>query len=504
MSRRRRPRPSTARAVARLSAAAALFVVACAQPGIPPGGPVDKDPPQVVAVSPETGSVNVRPRSVLLRFDEVVNERSTPIATTGGRSGTIGGGSGGSFSGGSQYGSNQMGSSLGSLVILSPGDGRERVSWRRTGIEIEPRGGFRANTTYRLTLLPGLGDLRGNVLKEPIEVVFSTGATRTEGTVRGVLFDWVAGTHLPGGRIELFARADTTLRWRTTADSLGFFSVRDLAPGTYLLRGWNDGDNDRRVGLRESFDSLTVTVDSAITTELYAFVHDTLGPRMESLEAIDSTALRVKFDRGVATDWRPDERTAVVLRADSSVVALARMVPAAVFDSARKVVSDRADSVAQAADTSAQAADTSAAADTAAARDTTGRAAPPARAPGRAPPRIETVREGVDIRTGIDTVVRIPPPKMTRAAPILTWVIEFAAPLPPGSYTLKLNGVKSLTGYARPSEREFRLRPPPPPGDTAAPAGRTAPTSPATRPSPAAPATRPSPAAPTRPVRPPA
>lgn len=480
MSGRRRPMPSTARAVARLSAAAALFVVACAQPGIPPGGPVDKDPPQVVAISPETGSVNVRPRSVLLRFDEVVNERSAPIATSGGRSGTLGGGNGGSFGGGggSQYGSNQMGSTLGSLVILSPGDGRERVSWRRTGIEIEPRDGFRANTTYRLTLLPGLSDLRGNVLKEPIEVVFSTGPTRTEGTVRGVLFDWVAGKHLPGGRIELFARADTMLRWRTTADSLGFFSVRDLAPGTYLLRGWSDGDNDRRVGLRESFDSLTVTVDSAITAELYAFVHDTLGPRMESLETIDSTGLRVKFDRGVATDWRPDERTAVVLRADSSVVPLARMVPAAVFDSARKVVTDRADSVAQAADSAAQAADTSAAADTAAARDTTGRAAPPARAPGRAPPRIETVREGVDIRTGIDTVVRIPPPKMTRAAPILTWVIEFAAPLPPGTYTLKLNGVKSLTGYARPSEREFRLRPPPPPGDTAAAAAPTRPVRP--------------------------
>jgi len=465
------------RAPALLLATAATLVLACAQPGIPPGGPVDKDPPQVVAVSPETGSVNVRPRSVLLRFDEVVNERSTPIATTGGRSGTIGGGNGGSFGGGgSQYGSNQMGSTLGSLVILSPGDGRERVSWRRTGIEIEPRDGFRANTTYRLTLLPGLSDLRGNVLKEPIEVVFSTGATRTEGTVRGVLFDWVAGKHLPGGRIELFARADTTLRWRTTADSLGFFSVRDLAPGTYLLRGWNDGDNDRRVGLRESFDSLTVTVDSTLSTELYAFVHDTLGPRMESLETIDSTGLRVKFDRGVATDWRPDERTAVVLRADSSVVPLARMVPATVFDSARKVVTDRADSVAQAADTSA-AADT-VAADTAAARDTTGRAAPPARAARRAPPRIETVREGVDIRTGIDTVVRIPPPKMTRAAPILTWVIEFAAPLPPGSYTLKLNGVKSLTGYARPSEREFRLRPPPPPGDTAAAAAPTRPVRP--------------------------
>ena len=124
---------------------------------------------------------------MLLRFDEVVNERSAPIATSGGRSGTLGGGNGGAFGGGggSQYGSNQMGSTLGSLVILSPGDGRERVSWRRTGIEIEPRDGFRANTTYRLTLLPGLSDLRGNVLKEPIEVVFSTGATRTEGPGRG-------------------------------------------------------------------------------------------------------------------------------------------------------------------------------------------------------------------------------------------------------------------------------------------------------------------------------
>ncbi len=442
-------------------------LVACAQPGIPPGGPVDKAPPELVSVSPDTGSLNVRPKSVVIRFDEVINERSTPLATGGGRT-TIGSAGGG----GSTFG-NQMGSSLSTLVVVSPGDGRERVSWRRTAIEIEPRGGFRPNTTYRVTLLPGLGDLRGNTLKEQVEIVFSTGATRTTASVTGAMFDWVAAKPAARARVEVFAPADSSLRWRTLTDSLGRFAVRDLAPGSYRVRGWLDLDNDRALDPREAFDSITVAVDTVAPVELYAFAHDTLGPRIESIEAIDSTAMRIKFDRGVAPDWMPDELTVVMLRADSAVVPLGRMLPAAAFDSARKVHDARADSTARANDTTAAAAP---------ATDSASRAAAPgARPPSRTAPRIQTVREGVDLLAPLDTLPKVPPPTMHRAAPVLTWVVEFASPLPPGAYMVKLRGVRGLTGHVRPSERELRLRAPAPaaaPG--AAPA--TAPAPPRTRP----------------------
>lgn len=439
--------------VARCALATAAFVAACAQPGIPPGGPVDKDAPVLMAVSPDTGSLNVRTRSVLLRFDEVVNERSTPLLASAG-AGRVAPGGSGSFGGG------QMGSTLGSLVLVSPGDGRERVTWRRTAIEIEPRGGFRPNLTYRVTLLPGLADLRGNVLKEAVEVVFSTGSTRTTGAVTGVIFDWVAGKHIPNARVEVFLPSDSTLRWSARADSLGGFAVRDLAPGTYRLRGWTDTDSDRMIDERELFDSLTIQVDSTLRTDLYAFVHDTIGPRIETLELVDSTALRLKFDRGVAVDWAPDSATVAIMRADSSSVPVARMLPAALFDSLRTAAAARDDSVSAAADSAAV--DSVAARDTTAARDTAAAAPRAPVTPVRRAPVI--VREGA-AGPGADTT-RIPPPKLDRPVPVLNWVVEFSTPLAPGEYRVRVTGVRGLGGNVRPSERAFRIRPPAAPKDS--------------------------------------
>jgi hypothetical protein len=452
-----------------LAIASAVTVAACAQPGIPPGGPVDKDAPVLMAVSPDTGSLNVRTRSVVLRFDEVVNERSTPVVASAGSGRTALGGSSG-------FGGGQSGSTLGSLVLVSPGDGRERVTWRRTAIEIEPRGGFRPNTTYRVTLLPGLADLRGNVLSEAVDVVFSTGATRTTGEVSGVIFDWVAGKHIPSARVEVFAPADSTLRWSARADSLGGFAVRDLAPGTYRLRGWIDTDNDRTLDAREVFDSLTVQVETTVRAELYAFVHDTIGPRIETLEAIDSTGLRIKFDRGVAVDWMPDSTTIRLLRADSSAVPVARMLPAAIFDSLRTAAAAREDSAKAAADSVTAARDTLAARDTAA-------AAPAPGAPARRAPVI-TREGGARPRVGADTNT-IPPPKLNRPVPVLSWIVEFAAPLTPGEYRAVITGVRGLGGDVRASERTFRIRPPAAPKDSTAgaptvrPPGSPAPAAPA-------------------------
>jgi hypothetical protein len=55
----------------------ALAVAGCASPGFPPGGPPDKDPPKLVAVVPESGAVNVKPKHVTFEFDEVINEVAT-------------------------------------------------------------------------------------------------------------------------------------------------------------------------------------------------------------------------------------------------------------------------------------------------------------------------------------------------------------------------------------------------------------------------------------------
>ncbi len=428
-----------------LAVGAACLAAACASPGVPPGGPPDKEAPALLGVTPDTNSVNVKARAVVFRFDEVLNERSTPIgggAQTGGV-GSLGG---------------NTSSTLHQLVVVSPGDGRERVTWRRTGIEIEPRGGFRPNTTYRVTLLPGLADLRGNLLREPIDVVFSTGATRETRTISGAVFDWTAGKVAPLATVEAYTGTDSTVRWSTRADSSGRFVLRDLPEGDFLLRGFIDTDGDRRLDPRELYDVTPVALVDSARIDLYAFVHDTIGPRLEALDPIDSTAVRIRFDRAADLNWQPSAGSVVILRADSTEVPLGLMVPSTVFDStARAAALLRAAADSAAADSAARA-DTSARAvapaDSAALADSVRNAQAAARAAARAADR-----------AAADTV---PKPQLERPIPVSSWVVPFAAPLAPGEYVLKVRGIRSLTGAARDSERQFRLRPPPPPDTTAA------------------------------------
>ncbi len=389
----------------------AAAVIGCASPGAPPGGPPDKVAPKIVQVTPDSGAVNVKASSVVIRLDEVVAERP------GGRM-PVGGGAEG----------------LGAIILVSPGDGREKVEWKRTAIEITPRGGFRPNTAYRITLLPGLADLRGNALLESSEIVFSTGASIPSGEISGVVFDWVGGRIAPLAAIEVFRTSDTSFRWIARADSTGRYVVRDLAPGEYRLRAWIDADNDRRLGERESFDSLRVPLDARAEVDVYAFVHDTIGPRLETVEVIDSAALRVRFDRAVALTWIPDSTALVLQRADSSVVPLGAMMPAARFDSIATVARALADSIARAADTTQRAADT-------------------ARAP------VRPVRPVATPDTG---AVQRALPQLARPVPVRDWAVLVTAPLEPGTYRLRAVGIEGLSGTRRASEREFRIRAPAP------------------------------------------
>ncbi len=383
--------------VLRIALLAGVTSGACASPGMPPGGPPDDLEPQVVRVTPDTNAVNVRAPAVLIHFDEVISER--PAAQTG------------------QASSAEAG--LRGLVRVSPSDGREDVIWRRTAIEVRPRRGFRPNTTYRVTILPGVTDLRGNSRRTATEVVFSTGATLQQGSVRGVFFDWAAGRSAPGALVELFLGSDSTFRWVTAADSLGRFTLHDLAPGAYQARAWIDANGDRRLGLREVSDTATLEVADSATVEFYGFIRDTIAPRLEAVETIDSTALRLRFDRAIPVDW--DAAGAVELFAtDSTPIALGgALLPLARFDSLR--VAARADS---------------AAADTA---------------------------DPQAARVAGDTVPADPGPVFGRPKPETTWAIPLAAPLGPGAYRIRVSGARGLNGATAVIDREFRVRPPPAP-----------------------------------------
>jgi hypothetical protein len=384
---------------------ALVAVVGCAQVGAPPGGPEDRAAPVLLRVAPDTNAVNVRPEDFELRYDEVINERPA-----------------------------RGGGELSSLFLVSPRRGRIEVRWRRSRIEIRPRGGWRPNTTYTITQLPGLTDLRGNVDSMEHRFVFSTGPEPAASFIRGQVFDWVAARHVPRAYVEAIRLPDS-LTYSDFADSLGQFVIRHVTPGQYHIVAVVDANSNRTLDRRELFDSATVTLTDSVTREMLAFVHDSIGPGIAQVEPRDSTALRVSFDRPLQPGVPVTAAQFSLKTADSSVVPIATVVLGREFER-QEADSQRAR----------------------AARDSIERAriadsvrrANPQPAPPPAAPSPPPSRPGAAPR---DTT---PPPRPTAPIPETYAIVRLGAPLVPAtSYRLRVDSLRSVLGVVRSSERVF-------------------------------------------------
>lgn len=255
---------------------AAVGAAGCANIGAPPGGPTRTTPPAIVSVTPDSGAVNVRAKSVVFVFDAVVSDRP-------------GAGGGGGRGGG--------GGTLDHLFLVSPEEGRPRVRWRRGRIEVRPRKDFRPNTAYAVTLLPGIADLRGNVLRTGRTVVFSTGPTIPPYWMHGRVFDWMQQRVAPNALVEVIRRPDS-LPYVGVADSTGQFVVGPLEEGTYTVRATMDNNNNRALDPAEPWDSLSIAVrGSSPFLELLAAPRDTVAPKLLVVTTPDSLTLSASFDR---------------------------------------------------------------------------------------------------------------------------------------------------------------------------------------------------------------
>lgn len=272
-------------------AVAACIMAGCASPGMPPGGPPDTEAPRLVGVAPDSGRVSIAPRSVVFRFDEVVSE-TPPGATT-----------------------------LAGLFLISPQHGTPVVEWQREEISVRPRRGWLPNTVYSVTMLPGLADLRGNVRKDGAGTLFATGPVIPATAIRGVLFDWAAGRPVASGLVQAIT-ADSTI-YLTQADSVGGFTLAHLPPGSYELKGVLDGNRNRALDPREAWDTVTVALTDTASVQLFAFVHDSVGPRIQEVIAADSVTLRVQLDVPVDARTPLDPAWIRVLGPDSLPVAVA-------------------------------------------------------------------------------------------------------------------------------------------------------------------------------------
>lgn len=381
----------------RLILCAALL--SCASPGMPPGGPEDRLPPEVVSITPDSGALNARPRQVVFRFDEVVSERPSGVPA------------------------------LDRLFLISPRDGDPKVTWHRSSIAVRPRKGWRTNTVYTITMLPGLADLRNNIRKQGATALFSTGGEIPDNRISGIIFDWVAGKPAPRAAIEAIT-ADSTIYVAST-DSTGRFEMLHLPLGTYTVRAFMDANSNRSLDPREAWDSLDVMLTGSANVELLAFVHDTIGPRINTISVQDSLTIRVAFDKPIHPNQVIEPAIFRLMTADSATVPILSALSSKTAEMERVAAEKAKQDSTRGADSTARARDTS--------------------------KRAVTPRIPMPTRAGIrrDTT---PIPVPSRPIPELDVILRLGTPLAAGAtYRLRAIEMQGMLRVKRTSDRVFSL-----------------------------------------------
>ncbi len=396
---------------------------ACANPSLPPGGPPDRDPPVITAIIPEANSIGAVPKSVQLRFNEVISE------------------------------SPKTGSRLSDLVFISPRSGEPRVSWKRNRVEIRPANGWKSNTVYSVQIKPGIQDLRNNGIDSAVRIVFSTGGPIPDTRITGVAFDWSAAKGIVNAMVEAIS-TDSSV-YQVVADSVGRFELQNLPSGPYVVRAYADRNNNREPDPLEIWDSTSVTLAMEATTELYAFVHDTVGLRIAEVVVSDTNRmLKLTFDKPYPSDLQFTPAMLFVTNTDSVRIPVRQVQTAPQKAEADSLAAkQRSDSIAAAAEAKL---DTSQAArsqrdslarqrvaDSVAAVERTlqeRQAAQAARARGGRPASVDTM----------------PPPKMSRPRVYTEIFVSMEEPLAwQSQFRVQTNNVRSLSGTVKSPSRTF-------------------------------------------------
>ena len=302
----------------------ALVLHACANPYPPRGAPVDDLPPQLRSTTPDSGAVSVDAREVEFIFDEVVSERPSGITD------------------------------LSRLFLISPDVGDPRVAWRRRALAVRPRGGFLPNTTYTITILPGVVDLQQNVTRESRSIVFSTGDSLHTAKLTGIVFDWLVERPAPRALVQAIPLQQLNTRpppqdtvlYSAVTDSAGRFVIANLPNGEYSVRAFADNNADRSLdSAYEKFDTARVVVSDSVRREFLIYVHDAQPPSFESITVRDTFTVIARFHRPVDPAQVIDTSTFRILdAADSSSIPLALARAARPFELLGAVGAVRTDS----------------------------------------------------------------------------------------------------------------------------------------------------------------
>lgn len=225
-----------------------LGVAGCAQISSPTGGPVDEDPPQVLAMTPPTDEVQARPRSLRILFDEFVSLKSAQQQ----------------------------------LIISPPISKRPtiKVRGKEVRVEMDPNA-FEDSTTYVFSFGGGIVDLHESNPALDLNWAFSTGSEMDSLELKGRVTDRMSGGAMEGLRVLLFQEPielDSILAGTLPAaigvtDATGLFRIDYLKDGQFFALALDDANANYRWDEGEylAFDTIPMVAGDTLVRAFSGF-----------------------------------------------------------------------------------------------------------------------------------------------------------------------------------------------------------------------------------------
>ena len=249
-----------------------LTLAACALDRAPTGGPVDREPLEILSIDPPNASVNTSPERIVFSFNRYVPA-----------------------------------SSLRRSLSLSPSGTDFTLKGSGNEAELRFRKPLDENKTYTITINKSLRSSRGNELPRSYTYAFSTGPSINRGIISGRVFSHDARPQ-PNALILAYAVQNDSLPvnpFQREADysiQTGFdgaFTLDYLAEGGYRLIALQDRNGDRRLNPEnEPFGAgYRELVRTGMTGNFFRLSTPRQLPKLVYCDALNRNLVEISFDR---------------------------------------------------------------------------------------------------------------------------------------------------------------------------------------------------------------
>lgn len=213
------------------------LAVSCAKQSTPTGGPRDQDPPKLLESNPKTESLNTKPETITLTFDEYVKLEN---ASKG--------------------------------IIVTPRINKDEVIFTalKNAVTIKLNQELEDNTTYVFNFQKSVVDISEENPAENLKLVFSTGATIDSISLKGRV-----NFYFPPNKIDykevlvgIYPVGDTTdvltaqPYYLSQVDTAGNFAISNIKNGKYMAYAWKDANGTLKAEHKsEEYDFAIDTLD---------------------------------------------------------------------------------------------------------------------------------------------------------------------------------------------------------------------------------------------------